>query len=37
VPGEATAARAGIERLDEIKHAVLERTGSITVVPRTSR
>ena len=24
----------GIERLDQIKHAVLERTGSITVVPR---
>ena len=24
----------GIERLDQIKHAVLERTGTITVVPR---
>jgi uncharacterized membrane protein YcaP (DUF421 family) len=31
---EKAREQQGLERLDQIKHAVLERTGTITVVPR---
>ena len=31
---EAARDKQGLERLDQIKYAVLERTGSISIVPR---
>jgi uncharacterized membrane protein YcaP (DUF421 family) len=31
---EAARANHGLERLDQIKYAILERTGRITIVPR---
>jgi uncharacterized membrane protein YcaP (DUF421 family) len=34
---EAARSLQGLERLDQIKHAVLERNGSITIVPVTER
>lgn len=33
---ETARASHGLERLDQVKHAVLERTGGISVVPRES-
>lgn len=34
---EAARASRGLERLDQIKFAVMERTGEITIIPRRSR
>jgi uncharacterized membrane protein YcaP (DUF421 family) len=32
--GPARPARRGVERLDQIKHAVLERSGAISIIAR---
>jgi uncharacterized membrane protein YcaP (DUF421 family) len=34
---EAARALHGLERLDQIKHAVIERSGAITIIPLTGR